>query len=306
MYQMFQRAAVMAAQTGWKDLKFYDLTYFLITIPIVFLYGIVVGSFLNVVIIRIPRGESLIKRASHCMTCGTKIRIRDLVPVFSWLFLRGKCHSCGEKISPRYPIVESLTGLLFVTNFLLLGGEILSVNLLLMCIFTALMICIAFIDWDTMEMYDIISIMVALLAIPAHFLTETSLTITDRLIGAACISVPFLIIGEAVGIYIKKKTGEKVRGIELGDTILMACAGVYLGWKAMIPAAFIGILLAAIFGIIIKRVTGESKFAFGPYLCMGLWIGALFGEELTNFYLSRFPDDEPIEYFTSIIRLFPL
>ncbi|MBR6107981.1 MAG: prepilin peptidase [Oscillospiraceae bacterium] len=308
---MFQRAALLAAQTGWKDLKYYDAMYFFITIPIVFIYGIVVGSFLNVVIIRIPRGESLIKRASHCMTCGTKIRIIDLIPVFSWLFLRGKCHSCGEKISPRYPIVESLTGLLFVANFLVFGGEIFSFNLLLMCIFTALLICIGFIDWDTLEMYDIMSYLIAALAIPSHFLTDSGLTVWDRLIGAACISVPFFIIGEISGIVIKKKTGEKVRGIELGDSILMACAGLYLGWKAMIPAAFTGILLAAIFGIIIKAVKkGESKMAFGPYLCMGLLIGAMFGEEMTNsyleFFLSSMEPDQPRNFYTSLIHLIPL
>jgi len=305
MYQMFQSAAILAAQTGWKELKFYDATFFCLAIPVVFLYGICIGSFLNVVIIRLPRGESLIKRSSHCMTCGAKIRIRDLIPVFSWLFLRGKCHSCGEKISPRYPIVESLNGLLYVVNFLVFGG--ISVNTILMCVFTSLLICVGFIDWDTMEMYDIISILIALLAIPSHFLAYTDLTIKDRLIGAACISVPFFIIGEVVGIVIKKKTGEKVRGIELGDTILMACAGVYLGWKAMIPAAFIGILLAAIFGIIVKAVTGESKMAFGPYLCMGLLIGAMFGDELTRhylyWYLSQVDPDNAMQYYSSFIHL---
>ena len=80
-------------KSDFMDTQFYIMFYL-----IVFLFGICIGSFLNVVIIRIPRGESLIKRSSHCMTCGTKIRIIDLIPVFSWLFLRGKCHSCGEKI----------------------------------------------------------------------------------------------------------------------------------------------------------------------------------------------------------------
>ena len=310
MYQMFQRAALLAAQTGWRELRFYDALYFCLTIPVVFIYGIVVGSFLNVVIIRVPRGESLIKRASHCMTCGAKIRFRDLIPVFSWLFLRGKCHNCGEKISARYPIVESLTGLLFVADFLVFGGEILSLNLLLMCIFTALLICIGFIDWDTQDIYDIMSYLIAALAIPSHFLTDAGLTVWDRLIGAACISIPFLIIGEISGIVIKKKTGEKVRGIELGDTILMACAGLYLGWKAMLPATFIGILLAAICGIIIKSVKGESKMAFGPYLCMGLLLGAMFGEELTNAYLAKglgIPEPGyPVDFYTSLIHLLPL
>ena len=99
MYQMFFPAA-LAANPAWNEWQFYDAGFFLIAIPIVFIYGICIGSFLNVVIIRVPRGESLIKRSSHCMTCGAKIRVIDLIPVFSWLFLRGKCHNCGEKISP--------------------------------------------------------------------------------------------------------------------------------------------------------------------------------------------------------------
>lgn len=297
MYQMFTLAA-LAANPGWKEWQFYDAGFFLLAIPIVFLYGICIGSFLNVVIIRLPLGESLIKRSSHCMTCGAKIRIIDLIPVFSWLFLRGKCHNCGEKISPRYPIVESLNGILYVACFLVFGFHW---NTVLMCIFTSLLICIGFIDWDTMDMYIPMLLMVAALAVPSYFVTD--ITLTERLIGLVCISVPFFLIGELSGAYIKKKTGEKVRGIELGDTILMACAGVYLGYKAVIPATLIGIFLAAIFGLIIKKVTGESKFAFGPYLCMGLLLGAMFGELMTDWYYTRFLADlfeqEPVQYYSA-------
>ena len=298
MYQMFTLAA-LAAVSGIDEWQFYDAGFFLLAIPIVFLYGICIGSFLNVVIIRVPRGESLIKRSSHCMTCGAKIRIIDLVPVFSWLFLRGKCHNCGEKISARYPIVESLNGLLYVANFLVFGVHW---NTVLMCIFTSLLICIGFIDWDTMEMYDVMSLMIAGLAIPAYFVTD--LSIKDRLIGAAVISIPFLLIGEISGALIKKKTGEKIRGIELGDTILMACSGLYLGWKCMIPSTFIGIFLAVIFGLIIKKKTGDSKFAFGPYLCMGLLLGAMFGRQISDWYyahyLAELFDTERTQYYTGM------
>ncbi|HAG14154.1 MAG TPA: prepilin peptidase [Ruminococcus sp.] len=301
---MFSLAA-LAANTGWKEWQYYDDLgrFMLMAIPVVFLYGICIGSFLNVVIIRLPRGESLIKRSSHCMTCGAKIRFIDLIPVFSWLMLRGKCHNCGEKISARYPIVESLNGLLYVACFLVFG---VSVYTFLMCLFTSLLICIAFIDWDTMDMYLPMLFAIGLLAIPAHFVTY--LHIPDRLIGGVIISVPFFLIGEISGAYIKKKTGEKVRGIELGDTILMGCAGLLLGWKAMIPATVIGIFLAVIFGLIIKKVTGESKFAFGPYLCAGLLLGAMFGEELTDWYIHNYvaqflTTDETIHHYTSMLML---
>lgn len=299
MYQSFLTAA-LAAQSAWKEWQFYDAAFFLFAIPIVFIYGICIGSFLNVVIIRLPRGESLIKRSSHCMTCGAKIRVIDLVPVFSWLFLRGRCHNCGEKISARYPIVESLNGLLYVADFLVFGFHW---NTVLMCLFTSVLICIGFIDWDTMDVYIPMVLIIAALAIPSYFVTDIG--IKERLIGLCCISVPFFLIGEISGAYIKKKTGEKIRGIELGDTILMACAGLYLGYKAVIPATFIGIFLAAIFGLIIKKVTGNSKFAFCPYLCMGLLLGAMFGNELFAWYydtqLKDIFEPERVEYYAAFL-----
>ena len=296
MYQICSLAA-LAAQKGWKEWQFYSAKFFLMVVPIVFLYGICIGSFLNVVIIRLPRGESLIKRSSHCMTCGAKIRIIDLIPVFSWLFLRGRCHSCGEKISPRYPIVEALNGFLYLACFAAFG---MNANAFLMCIFASLLVCIAFIDWDTMDMYIPMLLIIAALAIPSHFLTR--ITIMDRVIGLFAVSVPFFLIGEISGAFIKKKTGEKIRGVELGDTILMACAGALLGWKAMIPAAFIGIILGAICGVILKKHNGESKMAFGPFLCIGLLLGAMFGEEITEWYIRSFLQPEVLINLAALLH----
>ena len=301
MYQSIQ-SALLAAQTGWKEIKFYDLGFFLCVIPLIFAYGITIGSFLNVVIIRLPRGESLVKRSSHCMTCGAKIRVIDLIPVFSWLMLKGRCHSCGEKISPRYPIVESLNGLLYIANFFAFGFTL---NMAIMDVFTSLLVIVAFMDWDTMEIDLRVLGLMALLSIPLYLWGEHWIQIPERLIGAVCIALPFFIIGEVSRHFIKKNTGEDFRGIELGDTYLMAAAGLCLGWKAMIPSAFIGILLGAIGGIIIKKVTGESKFAFGPFLCMGLWLGAIFGEEITNWYIARLPQPEEVRsYSTALLTAF--
>ncbi len=297
MYQKLHLAAMMlAAPAGFDDWKYMDLGFFLFAIPVAFLYGICIGSFLNVVIIRLPLNESLIKRSSHCMTCGTKIRVIDLIPVFSWLFLKGRCHSCGEKISPRYPIVESLTGLLFVADFLVFG---LNWNMVIMCLFTAVLIVVGFMDWDTQEMDMRVLAVIVLLAIPNYFLTEV--TIVERLIGAGAVGGLFFLIGELSRPYAKKKTGEDVRGIELGDTILMTFSGLLLGWKAMIPALFIGILFAAVFGLILKKITGNSKFAFGPYLCAGLLLGAMFGETITDWYISRLPQPETVTYYSNAI-----
>jgi len=247
-----------------------------------FLFGICVGSFLNVVILRLPRHESLIKRSSHCMTCGAKIRACDLIPVFSWLMLRGKCHSCGEKISPRYPIVESLNGILYVLTFFVLD---LNADSIITCVLMSLLIVVAFMDWDTMEIDMIIVGLIFVLAVPSALFTDRA-SLLHRIIGAFVISVPFYVIGEISRGFIKKKTGEDYRAIELGDTILMFAAGALLGTKAIIVSALIGIVVAAVIGLINKYVTGNSKFAFGPFLSIGIAIGSLWGNGISDWYIN--------------------
>lgn len=264
-------------KSDFMDTQFYIMFYL-----IVFLFGICIGSFLNVVIIRLPRNESLIKRASHCMTCGTKIRVIDLIPVFSWLFLRGKCHSCGEKISPRYPIVESLNGLLYMLVFYVMDFNAESI---ITCVMFSLLIAVGFMDWDTLEMEPIILGIILILAVPSALLTDT-LTIKDRIIGALCISIPFFIIGELCHIFVKKCKDEDIRGIELGDTLLMGVTGAVIGTQAIIVSAFLGIIIAAICGLIIKKLTKESKFAFGPYLAIGIAIGTLWGQNIADWYIN--------------------
>ena len=257
---------------------FTELPFKLMFLTIIFLFGICIGSFLNVVIIRLPRNESLIKSSSHCMTCGTKIRPIDLIPVFSWLFLRGKCHSCGEKISARYPIVESLNGLLYVLTFLVID---INAKAIITCVLMSLLVVVAFMDWDTQEIDLIIVGLILLLAVPAAIFTD-DVKLVHRIIGAFAISVPFFIIGEVSRPIIRKKYGEDFRAIEQGDTALMLAAGALLGTQAVIVSAFIGIIAAAFGGIIIKAVTKDSKFAFGPYLAMGIAAAMLWGNNIAD------------------------
>ncbi len=263
--------------------EFMDPIFYILFYPIVFFYGICIGSFLNVVIFRLPKNESLIKRSSHCMTCGEKIRIRDLVPIFSWLFLRGKCRNCGEKISPRYPIVEALNGIVYLLTFTFM--DYLDAHAFICCIFFSILIVIGFMDWDTMEMDIRLLVLIALLALPSALLSK-EVDLTSRCIGLVCVSIPFFLVGEISGAIIQKKTGEKVRGIELGDTVLMAASGLLIGWKAVLAGAFFGIIIAAVCGLINKHRSGESKFAFGPFLAIGLFFGTLFGEMLIDWYIQ--------------------
>ena len=259
-----------------------ELPFKLMFLTIVFLFGICIGSFLNVVIIRLPRNESLIKRSSHCMTCGAKIRPIDLIPVFSWIFLRGKCHNCGEKISSRYPVVESLNGIMYVLTFMVID---INAKAIITCVLMSLLIVVGFMDWDTQEIDMIVVGIILLLAVPAAIFTD-DVTLLHRFIGAAAISVPFFIIGEASRPIIRKKYGEDFRAIELGDTLLMVAAGALLGTQAVIVSALIGIISAAIGGIIIKIVTKDSKFAFGPWLSVGIAVAMLWGNNIASWYIS--------------------
>ena len=262
--------------------EYTELPFKIMYYTIIFMFGIAIGSFLNVVILRLPKGESLIKRSSHCMTCGTKIRAIDLIPVFSWLLLRGKCHSCGEKISPRYPIVESLNGILYLLTFYVLDINVKSITT---CLLMSLLIVIAFMDWDTKEISMIIVGILFLLSAPLAVFTD-DVELKHRIIGALAVSVPFFIIGELSRPIIKKKFGEDFRAIEQGDTILMFAAGAVLGTQAVIVSTLIGIFAAAIGGTIIKKVTKDSIFPFGPFLAIGIAVGSLWGNDIAQWYLG--------------------
>ena len=281
--------------------EYMDIGFYIMFFPIVFFYGICIGSFFNVVIYRLPRNESLVKRASHCTTCGAKIRVIDIIPIISWVFiLRGKCRNCGEKISARYPIVEALNGIVYIATIAILDFNLKSV---LYCFFFSILICLGFMDWDTMEMdlrllASIVVVAIPLLVIAGlspqvrynlpMFLRYDDVSLLSHLTGMLIISLPFFVIGEISGAVIRKRTGSDDirRGIELGDTLIMAAGGLVIGWKATIVSAFLGIMLAAVFGVINKHRSGESKFAFGPYLAIGLFFGALFGTPLADMYIT--------------------
>ena len=285
--------------------EFMELPFYIMFYLIVFFYGICIGSFLNVVIFRLPKNESLVKRASHCMTCGEKIRARDNIPVLSWMLLKGKCRKCGEPISKRYPIVESLNCIVYLVTF---AVKDFSLETILQCFFFSMLICIGFIDWDTQEMDLRLLFAIAVLAIPDIVFSIMYLVITPEslagmpyflqnwiedshgllfhLIGMLSVGLPFFLIGEISAPIIEKKFGERFRAIELGDTILMAMSGLFLGWKVTVCSAFFGIIIAAVWGVINKHKSGESKFAFGPALAIGLFFGTLFGDSIVDWYMA--------------------
>lgn len=234
---------------------------------IFFVLGSVVGSFLNVIAYRVPIKESLVKGRSHCTSCGKQILNRDLIPIFSWIFLGGKCHYCKEKISPRYMIVELLTALSYLAAFLVLGFDIKLAYAVLL--FPTLMV-LSLWDIDRKEIPYACSIIIAVQGIASFF--TANMPWYEHLIGCAVIAVPFAIL-----CFLGAMGG--------GDVQLMAAAGLLLGWS-IVPAAMIGIILGAIAGSIIKAVTKLNLICFGPFLSVGIFVGFLWGQDIINAYLS--------------------
>ena len=243
---------------------------YLIIFGLIFGFGIIFGSFLNVCILRLPQNESIISGPSHCMSCKKRIKPYDLVPIFSWLVLKGKCRNCGQKISARYPLIEALNGALWVLSYITFG---LTIKFLVVAFLFSSLIIIAFMDWDTQEINTGVIVFIGLLAIPSYIFTNDA-DLFQRLIGSIIISIPFFIIGYLTG------------GIGFGDVLLMAAAGLLLGFPNVIVATFLGILIASVVGITIKAITKNSKFAFGPWLSIGIAISVMYGTKIVDWYLS--------------------
>lgn len=272
----------------------------------VFIFGVSIGSFLNVCIYRLPLNESLTKRNSHCMTCGEYIKRKDLIPIISWCLLKGKCRACGAKISPRYTIVEALNGVLYVLVFLrfkavenltYMGGIQMLIIAVTTCIAFSALVVIFFMDWDTQLINDGVVAVIAVMAIPKYFaeqsymnlnLQNTSFEFPDlksHIIGLFAASVPLLLI-----VLISRE-----RAMGYGDVTLMAASGLFLGLKSTLVALFIGFIAGAIGGLIIKHIKQESQCAFGPFLSIGVAVAALFGNQLGDLYISFTGLDKTLE-----------
>lgn len=234
-----------------------------------FIYGLCIGSFLNVVIFRLPIHESLSKEASHCFKCGNKIKWYDNIPLFSYIILRGKCRKCGDRISLQYPIVELLNAILWVLIYFKYGY---SVETLVYIILSSVLVCIAFIDEKTFEIPAILNGWILVIGIIytvydyKHWLTH--------IIGMLCVSFVLFLIWFFTD------------GIGFGDVKLMFCSGLLLGWHIIIPSFLIGCIIAIIIHSIRMKVSNKGhKLAFGPYLSLGIYVGLFVGQPLMTMYL---------------------
>jgi leader peptidase (prepilin peptidase)/N-methyltransferase len=241
---------------------------------IVCLFGIVIGSFLNVCIYRIPKKETIVTERSHCMSCGYQLSWYDMVPVASWLALRGKCRKCKAKISAQYPIVEAANGILYVLIFWICGIQPVSI---LYCLLASALLVLSVIDFRTYEIPFGINVFILVLGLIRIALDYHNWV--GYVIGLFAISIPLELILLASG-------GRAIGG---GDVKLMAAAGLLLGWQKIILALVLGCILGAVIHTVRMKVShAGSVLALGPYLSMGILLAALWGDTWMNAYMQAF------------------
>ena len=237
----------------------------------VLLFGVVIGSFLNVCIFRIPKKESIVP-ASHCMSCGYHLKWYDNIPVLSYLMLRGRCRKCHTKLSLQYPLVEGFNGVLYVIVFLANGWNLTSI---VYCLLTSALIVLSVIDFRTYIIPNKVSLFILVLGIADTVLDYKHWQ--DHVIGFFSVSIVLLVL------YLVT-VGRAIGG---GDIKLMAVAGLIIGWKANILAFIVGCIVGSVLHLIRMKVSGaEHRLALGPYLSVGIWLAMLFGDPVIQWYLT--------------------
>ena len=260
--------------------------------------GLAIGSFLNVVIYRVPAGRSIVVPASACPTCGSSIRTYDNVPVLSWLVLRGKCRDCAAPISVRYPLVELGMGLFFVTVAVLFAPTILAAPDT-RSIVSGLLVLVAFLFLAA------VSVALALIDIDVHKLPN-AIVLPAYAVGAVLLSSASIVSGE-YSVLLRAGIAMAAlflayflmaflypAGMGLGDVKLAGVLGLYLGWVgwgAVIVGALGAFILGGVYAFVLilgKRANRKSGIPFGPWMLVGAWLGIGIGNEAFAGYLSIF------------------
>ena len=248
-------------------------TVLLISIYIcVFLFGIVIGSFLNVCILRIPAGESIVTDRSHCMNCGYQLKWYDLVPLFSYLFLGGECRKCKNHISMQYPLVEATNGILWVLVFAVNG---INVDSVLYCLMTSALLTLSVIDFRTYEIPLGINVFILALGLIHLFL---------HLQEWKTYVIGLLLVSTFLEILVIASKGRAMGG---GDVKLMAAAGLLIGWQYSLLALFFGCIIGSVIHLTRMKLSGQDHMlAMGPYLSVGIFIATLWGQQFLDWYFS--------------------
>lgn len=238
------------------------------------LFGLCVGSFLNVLIYRIPKGEEFVKTSSHCMSCGHNLKWYENIPVLSWLLQGGKCRACGVKLSAQYPIVEALNAAMWVLTGVIYRGDWLTVGLY--CILFSMLLVLTVIDWRTFTIPNGVNLTIFILGLIrlATDLKQWPLYV----VGMLSVSLVFLLLYVLTG----------GNGLGMGDVKLVGAAGLLIGWQNMLLAVLVGSVFGAVIHSVRMRGGEGRKLAFGPYLAAGIWLAALAGGPIISAYLGLF------------------
>jgi leader peptidase (prepilin peptidase)/N-methyltransferase len=248
---------------------------YVISYILVFLTGISLGSFLNVLIYRLPRKISVAKGFSFCPACQHRLHAKDLIPILSYVAAKGKCRYCGKPVSIQYPIIEALTGIVALSCFLWL--PIPQARVAFGC-FCALIV-IALVDASIQEIPDSMNLVIFLCGIIAIW-GWPEIGIVPRLIGILCISLPLFLLSLLID-----------GAFGMGDVKLMAAAGFLLGWQHTLLAFFIALILGGVYGmslLVLRKKGRKDHFAFGPALAVGIFAALLFGDRILAWYLTFF------------------
>lgn len=244
---------------------------------LVLITGCLTGSFLNVVIYRLPREKSLVLPGSKCPGCDNPIAFYDNIPVVSWLLLGGKCRNCKEKISIRYPLVELVTGILFLMVY---NSFDIGYNWIFLSYFVSLMVVITWIDIDFMLILHSITYPSIVVGFVYSYINNT---LPQSILGSIIGGVLFYLIAKISLLVMKKE------GMGMGDVTFVALLGAWLGLTNLMGSLFISFLLGSLIGIVFLAVKGKSEhFPFGPSLAIGALITIITDNYLLNWYLNNF------------------
>ena len=253
------------------------MTYFM-----AFVFGTVVGSFLNVCIYRLPRGLSIVRPGSRCPECKEPIRPYDNIPILSYILLKGRCRHCGARISARYPLVETLNGILYCLVLWRWGIELHALVFMAIC---SSALVITFIDLEFQIIPDVITLPGTLLGLVAG-----SLVLPDVFYNASALGLKNSLTGAALGFGLFYLIAILSRGgMGGGDIKMMAMVGATTGWKGVLATTFVGSLSGAIVGLLLMGLKGygrKAKVPFGPFLALGWLVSIFFGERLLRLYLG--------------------
>jgi len=241
--------------------------------------GVIFGSFLNVVIWRLPRRESLVRPGSHCPSCNKPIRFYENIPIVSFFLLKGRCSSCKTRISWRYPFVEFLTGLALVLIFLTYGFNSITLAYSVLALF---IIPIGFIDWDTGFIPDVLTFPAFIIGVVLIFSLGIS-NWKEVLIGSLGAGGILYLLGFIGRILMKKES------MGMGDVKLLVVLGVYLGLKGALLSVFFGSLVAMpiiLFSIALKKLKLRDHIHFGPFIAIGTGVYMICGESIVKGYLN--------------------